>query len=397
MSETKPDIDADARADEYSRESDLAWVSDALESRREEILGRWLDVTTSQPFHNGRRGHAVADHIPALLSALLDLMRRTSPRSVSTGAPLEDDAIRKAASGHALMRMEQGLQPADVMVEFRTLRQEIGRALRLTVADTAPVSDVVGAELLLNDALDGASAIALQALSEQVERLREEFLATTIHEIRQPITSLTIYAQMAQRLLSKPEPDLERVREIQNDILQAANQMKSLITTLMDESQTALRGLVLQRDQTSLLDILREAIEQLDPDATGRVVMKVSHNLDTTLSCDQRRLTQVVVNLLSNAIKYSPTYTPVIVGITGNADDLHLTVQDRGIGIPADDLPRLFGRYARASNAVESHNEGLGLGLYLCHGIVEAHGGRIWAESAGPSRGTTMHVVLPRR
>jgi signal transduction histidine kinase len=104
----------------------------------------------------------------------------------------------------------------------------------------------------------------------------------------------------------------------------------------------------------------------------------------------------VVRNLLSNAVKYSPAETPIEVTISAPGAMVEFSVRDYGIGVAADELPRLFERYRRARGAVAHGIEGVGLGLYLTQGIVQAHGGRIWAESAGPGAGTTFHVILPR-
>ena len=113
---------------------------------------------------------------------------------------------------------------------------------------------------------------------------------------------------------------------------------------------------------------------------------------------DPARLEQVVSNLLGNSFKYSATEMPVEVALWDDKseDTVGLMVKDQGIGIPAGDIKHVFARYQRASNAVEKGVDGQGLGLYLCKGIIEAHGGRIWAESAGPGQGTAITVTLPR-
>ena len=396
MPQSHSSSDAETRVEEFTRESNLAWVTAALAARRDEILGRWLDAVAAQPFHHGRREHAVADHIPHLFDALVGFMRRTAPRSVDSGAPLDDAGILAAARSHALTRADQGLQPTDVLTEFRLLRQEFWRALRLAVPDGAPTSDVVGAELLLNDAIDGATALALTALTARLEQLREEFLATTVHEVRQPVTSIKGYAQLAARVLDRPAPDPARVRAALRQIVEAADQMGALLTALVDASRTALGGLVLQPGPADLAVLLREAVQRLGADAEERVTLRIPPGVETAGRWDATRLAQVFDNLLSNALKYSPPGAPVTVTVGGDGATAAIGVRDEGIGIPAEDLPHLFGRYARARNAVAGGVEGLGLGLYLCRGIVEAHGGRIWAESPGPGRGATIQVELPR-
>lgn len=397
MPEEQPSIDVEKRVERYTRATDLAWVTDALVARRDEILARWLDAALAQPFHRGRRDHAVADHIPPLFDALIGFMQRATPRAVQPGAPLDDAAILAAAQGHALTRADQGLQPSEVLAEFRLLRQELGRALRHAVPEDAPSSDVVGAELLLNDALDGATALALAALTARLEQVREEFLATTVHEIRQPLTRIVGFLQLAERVLDRQDPDLPRARANLRRGRDAADQMGALLATLVDASRTALGGLVLQPATTDLVALLRETIARLEPDAAERVAIEAPRDFSATGRWDGMRLAQVFGNLLGNARKYSAPGTPIEIRLRGDAERVVVSMTDRGIGIPAEDLPHLFDRYARASNATERGIEGLGLGLYLCRGIVEAHGGHIWAESPGRGQGATMHVELPRQ
>jgi signal transduction histidine kinase len=111
---------------------------------------------------------------------------------------------------------------------------------------------------------------------------------------------------------------------------------------------------------------------------------------------DPDLLERVIANLLSNALKFSPPDRPVAVRLTSNAESVEFSVMDHGIGIAEEELPHLFSRYGRASGAVESGIEGHGLGLFLSKGIVDAHGGRIWAESPGTGGGTAVLIVLPR-
>ena len=183
----------------FAENANLGWVADALVLARDQILERWVEATAGQSFHAGRREHAVADHIPALFNALTELLRRNASRFVNPEAPLDDAAVLAAAREHAIARVRQGLTSPHIVVEFRLLRQEIWHALRLQLPDNVPTTDVIAAELVVNDALDGAITMGLTALQERVEEVREEFLATTIHDVRQPLTAIQGYTQLAAR------------------------------------------------------------------------------------------------------------------------------------------------------------------------------------------------------
>jgi len=395
----------EARVEAYTRQSDLTWVLGALTSRRDDILGRWLETTAALPFHAGRPDGAVADHIPELFDALVAAMERSASPRVGNQAPLEDEAVLHAAQAHAAMRVEQGFQPTDVLAEFRVLRHELWHALRQAVPDSAPVGDVVSAQLLLNDAIDGAVSLALVALTDRIYELREEFLATAVHEVRQPITLLSGYAQIAERVLSRPEPDLARARNAVVQIKAATLHVAAQLSALADASRSTLGQFTISPTAVDLATVVEESVAALGPDATGRIKVRIEDRLDTHGDFDGERLLQVFGNLLSNALKYSQDGSAVTLFISStdcacvspsDRECLAVSIHDEGIGIPADELSNLFKRYARASNALHSRTEGLGLGLYLCRVIVEAHGGCIWAESCGEGRGTTLKLVLPR-
>lgn len=389
--------DPDARVETLARDTDLSWVAAALSARRQQILENWLDAVVKQPAYRGHREAGVADDIPHLFDAVVALLHRDAPRWVDPTAPLDDPAVLTAAESHARARSDQGLQPADVLTEFRFLRQEIWRALRSHLSDDVPVRDVLGAEVLVNDALDGVMAVALRALTERTEAVREDFLATTVHEVRQPITVVRGAAQLAARLLNRPKPDLGLVAEQLRQIQSTSDRMAALLLTLVETSRAALGKLELEPAPTDLQAIVRTAVERLGPVYGKRVEVAAPPGLQASGVWDAGRLDHVVSNVISNALKYSPLDAPVKVELDADADAVRLAVHDRGVGIDPDDLPKLFQRFVRARSTVEAGIGGIGLGLYLSRAVVEGHGGRIWAESEGRNLGTTVRMVLPRR
>jgi signal transduction histidine kinase len=388
--------DIEDRASQIATGSNLAWVTAALTAEQTRVLDRWLVRAKSQPFHAHAPDSAVSDHIPTLYDAIVAFLARGATSSAATNAVLDDPAILAAARAHAQARLAQGLQPVDVTLEFRLLRQEVVKTLQDRLPPTVPPRDVLGAELLVHDALDGAVAVALRALVELVETVREDFLATTVHDVLGPLTRLQLSAQFADRRLAAAPPDLVAAREELARISAAAGQMKGLLTDLQDASRVALSRLDLAPEPIDFVALLQTSVNHFGPEVRGRLRLEVASGSNTQGTWDALRLERVLSNLLSNAAKYAPGQTPITLAVTGSEDAVTLVVRDEGVGVAPEELPRLFQRYVRTAQVVAQGIPGLGLGLYLARGIVEAHGGRITLTSAGQGQGTTVQVVLPR-
>ncbi|MBA2374205.1 MAG: RsbRD N-terminal domain-containing protein, partial [Chloroflexi bacterium] len=180
--------DVETRIEHLAHGTDLRPVADILVRERTSIVGGWLQLAARQPFHADRPERAVADHIPVLVDAIASVLARNASPNDDVEAPLEDAAVAGAATAHAQVRFEQGLGPVAIATEFRLLRQEISRVLVAHLEDELPTTDVVKSVMVVNDALDGATMLALAALTDRIEQVRDEFLATTLHDVRQPIT-----------------------------------------------------------------------------------------------------------------------------------------------------------------------------------------------------------------
>jgi signal transduction histidine kinase len=150
--------------------------------------------------------------------------------------------------------------------------------------------------------------------------------------------------------------------------------------------------LVGTREQVDLVALLRAACSQ---HTTAQHPCTLTAAEPVAVRGDASRLGEVVANLLDNAIKYSPAGGAVQVRVWCTAEEAHLTVTDAGIGIAVAELGQLFERFRRGTNADRHPIAGTGLGLYICRGIVSAHGGQLWATSPGPGQGSTFHAVLP--
>lgn len=392
----RPSADMDSRVDVIVRTADLRPMADALEARRSQILERWIGVAGRQPFHRDRPEGAVTDHIPALFDAVVAVLRRHAIRDEEPSAPLDDAAVSAAAEAHATARFEQGLGPVAVVTEFRILRQEIGRSMTTDLDAGTETSDVVAGMTLVGDALDGAATVGLSALSDRIETLRESFLVTTLHDVRQPMTLIEGSLHLADRWLTDASPDMARLAEAVQDALLATAELVTMIDTLGDASRVAMGALSADFEPASLEHIVRETVASLGPQGRERVRLIVEPGGHLIGLWDASLLRRLIANLIGNALKYSPEdqVTEITVG-AGDGPTARIEVRDHGIGMAQDELDRVFDRFERTDRARKSGAAGSGLGLYACRGIVDAHGGTIAAFSDGPDLGTTVIVTLP--
>jgi signal transduction histidine kinase len=401
MAEDKVSGDVDRRVTAVAGDADPSTIADALTVGRAQILARWLEAAARQPFHRERPAGAVTDHIPTLFDGVVGLLARgeTGQPDGDEGdvrAPLDDPAIISAATAHAQMRFEQGLGPVAVVTEFRLLRQEISRSLGAMLEHDARPSDVVGGLALVGDALDGAATVALTALSNRIETLREAFLATTLHDIRQPITLVEGSLHLAERWLAAPTSDPDRLREAVGDALSATTELVEMVDTLNDASRVAMGALDAEREPASLEAIVRGSLEAMGTDARARVEIDIAKGPHLIGLWDTHLLHRMVSNIVGNALKYSGPMGNVRVTVGPESPHVaRLVVSDEGIGMTDEELATVFDRFVRADRARRNNIPGLGLGLYACRGIVTAHGGTIEVRSDGHDKGTTVEVRLP--
>jgi PAS domain S-box-containing protein len=217
------------------------------------------------------------------------------------------------------------------------------------------------------------------------ERMQRDFVAMITHDLRSPLTSIKAFAQLTLRQQRYNERAL-------TTIIRQSDRLQRLINDLLDASRLEHGRLELRRSQVDLVSLARAAAEQaqaLTSDHTIRLEVAADRPLVGLFDGD--RIAQVLENLLGNAIKYSPG-GPVHLRVTAGDHTARIAVTDQGPGIAPEALPHLFERFYRA--AASSGMPGLGLGLYICKGLVEAHGGAIAVESA-VGQGSTFTVTLP--
>ena len=176
-------------------------------------------------------------------------------------------------------------------------------------------------------------------------------------------------------------------------ILEQASRMERLITDLRELVRVEGGRLALRREPVDLGEIVHEALTRARTQGTRHALRIEAPRSPIVGFWDRDRLEQVLDNLIGNAIKYSPQGGEIVIRVEATDAEARVSVEDQGIGIAADALPRLFERFYQGQDPGVS--TGLGLGLYIARMLVESHGGRIWAESE-PGQGSTFVIALPR-
>jgi PAS domain S-box-containing protein len=226
----------------------------------------------------------------------------------------------------------------------------------------------------------------------EAEELKSTFISVVSHELRTPVALIKGYVGTLRREDAQWDPDV--VRDALAVIEEESDRLSHLIDDLLDASRLQAGGLPLQQTEVAL-DQLAERLAARFQGQSDKHTFSADFPPDfPVIIADENRLTQVLDNLLSNAIKYAPAGGAVAIQGRARADEVVVCVSDEGPGIDADDLPHVFDRFYRASRTSRK-TKGAGLGLFLARSIVEAHGGRIWADDRVP-RGARICFSLPR-
>ena len=363
---------------------------------------------------NARR-HREEQRARAGLETLID----TSPVGVvvldaQTGAPVSFN--REAARIVDVLR-EEGQTPVDLL-GLMTVRRADGIEFSLEEFPLARVlgsSETVRAEEIVMAVPGGRSVTVLlnatpivsgqgevesvvvtmqdmTPLAEQ-ERLRAEFLGKVSHELRMPLTSIRGAATAVLEAAADLDP--AEMRQFQRIIVDQSDRMRELIGDLLDVARIETGTLPVDPEPAEVA-VLVDRARNAFTGAAGRnpLAIEMEPGLPLVLA-DRRRIVQVIGNLLTNAARHSPESSVIRVSAVRRGDDVEVSVADQGRGIPAEDLPRLFRRFTGGEGESSGSVGDTGLGLAICRGIVEAHGGRIWAESDGLGLGALFSFTLP--
>ncbi len=308
-------------------------------------------------------------------------------------------AMLLAASFLAWWAARQISQPATLLLGAAKALEE-GREVRLSGTGVAQFDQLARAmehaatkirqrESSLYESLDELGLAHRQLRDDQSKK--DQFIATLAHELRNPLAPI----RTGVHILGKSPPTPVAAKTLALIERQLAHMVR-LIDDLLDVSRIARGKLVLQKEDVILQKVLADAADASEPllGARGQKLVRQLPDEPIWVNADPARLTQVFTNILNNAAKFSPPGESIDLKATIVAEEVEVTVSDRGVGIPTDKLEEIFELFSQVKDPKTGHQPGLGIGLSLAKRLVDLHGGSIAARSDGPGRGATLVVRL---
>jgi signal transduction histidine kinase len=234
----------------------------------------------------------------------------------------------------------------------------------------------------------------LYRAAQDAVREREALLSIASHELRNPLAALLGFANLLQRRMLQEARLSDRDQRALQTIVTQAKRLDQMLGDLLDVSRLGSGQFAIEHRPLDISTLLHKTVEDMETTVSGHTVTIHDADNPVMVAADEERLAQVLRNLLGNAIKYSPHGGEINITIAADAGNAIITIQDQGIGIPADALPNLFQRFYRAPNTASHAINGFGIGLYVVKEIVTRHGGTIGVTSR-EGQGTTFTVNLP--
>lgn len=311
---------------------------------------------------------------------IIDVIRTGKPKYVNQ---VSDDRLFGWKSYYCLPLQTGSKNLGALTLIFTHSSRKMNEAL---LAQTRNLCDLI--------ALSLDAALIFEAARRNIEA-RNELLSIASHELKNPLTSLTLQIQAAKNFASQNFQG-GRASEQLNQLLRISvseiNRFSRLIDNLLDASKINAGQMLLNLEAVNLLSLLNEVSERIAKELSlSDGTIEISCCPKATGKWDRVRMDQVISNLLNNAVKYG-LGKPILVTGSAQGESLRVQIRDHGIGVAKEDQQRIFRRFERAVS--ERQFQGLGLGLYIAQQIIRAHGGKIWVESE-PGQGSTFEFEIP--
>jgi two-component system, cell cycle sensor histidine kinase PleC len=341
------------------------------------------------------------DNFPVVIES--DFLRRASIGPVSGKSNVSHGSVPQHAR-RELAKMRESVTanlPATVSMQQSDFEPHVRRTpdggTLLTFHDLSAVHRMEDGYRRQINALKQELAAARQARQEAVDtaRARKDFLTSTSHELRTPLNAILGFSEIIAKEMYGPLQN-DRYLEYAQIIHSSGGHVLSLINDLLDLSKLDAGKLELQVEPVEILKIIIDCVRSVETQSTRDhigISVRVYDGVDW-LSGDSRRLHQMLLNLLSNALKFTPMGGDIAIDVFRRGPDIAISVSDTGIGIKAEDIPKVLEPFGQVESQLSPKHRGTGLGLPLTKELAELHGGSLTMES-NVDMGTTVTITLP--
>jgi PAS domain S-box-containing protein len=343
-------------------------------------------------------------HIDGTQELQLDELRQHIGEQLTYAARLDRAQVVDDIDGHSWSDLpggtvalaNLGLTRA-LLVPLHARDRILGVMLLGAVGDTSwPAEAIAEAEDLARRCALALDNARLYRAAQEAIAARDQFLSIASHELRAPLARLKSHAEVLLLAHSQDQLDDERLAWSVQRINAAVDRLAVLTKDVLDLSRLRGGHFPFRPKPIDLANLVRDLAPRF-ADSIGERHQLVVELTDAAcpVLVDQDRVEQLLSNLLDNASKYSPRGGDIVLAVHAADDGVLLSVRDHGLGLPTGSSNVIFEAFGRVSNAEQWNVPGMGLGLHICRVIVERHGGRIWADSDGEDRGTTLWLWLP--
>lgn len=375
-------------------------LSDFIVANREPIMAEWeAFARTCSQTTDAMDNAALRDHASEMLTVIakdLNTPQGGAEQSEKSkgNAPEVDGKEKTAAEKHGADRAESGFSTDQMVAEFRALRASVIRLWTKAQGEMAPadLNDLTR----FNEAIDQSLAESISRYTQDLEASKEMFLAILGHDLRSPLSTIVMSAQLMLETDELKEPHLT----LMSRIASSSTRMNNMVGALLDFTRSRLGGgIPIVRAEMSMEKLAHDVVNEIAAAHPLRTIMVDSVGAQRG-EWDCARISQALTNLIGNALEHGSDQTIVKVEVNGDERETTIAVHNRGAPIPADQLSGLFNPMKSRETAGNAARRGasgnLGLGLYIADRIVNAHAGRIEVDSS-LERGTTFTIHLPRR
>jgi two-component system phosphate regulon sensor histidine kinase PhoR len=366
--------------------ADLGKLATLIIEQRDRLLSRWRREVKKLPSVKHLDTPTLNDHIPALLDELADAFR-TSPDKTIPEALVEDNPPR-----HGVQRLKDGFDIEEVVAEYNILRgclHDLAEANGIHLAGEG--------FHVINRVFDEAIGLAVRSYATQraleIQQRREEYLAFVAHDLRTPLSAISLATKVLERRIAAGDESSETPRMLRS-LHRSVQHLEALVAKVLQENENLQTetGVKLERREFDLWPLVEALVHDLHPVA-GTASTQLINNVpdDLVVYADASLLKRVLQNLIANAIRHTPR-GEVVIAAREIANGIECSVSDNGAGISADIIEKVFDK-----TETDAKNQGgHGLGLAIVKTFVGAHGGKVGVEST-PGTGSRFWLTLPGR